>query len=88
MGKKGRSALTQMLEPPICASFGAIVRMVGADNKAAKETGLGTNWMDSDRRWSITLHGRMLVRGKANLEALEIKCISHLQSLCMMPQWS
>jgi hypothetical protein len=67
----GKSTLTQILELPIRSSFAAVVNYMGGDNRAAREKGLETNWMDHDRKWSISLNGDMLIRGKADLNNLE-----------------
>ena len=68
---RGKSALSQMLELPIRASYSAIIKMIGCDSRSAYERGLQTNWLDLDKRWSITLHDKVLVRGRCNLDRLE-----------------
>ena len=60
-----------MLELPIRACYNGIVKMLGGDSRSAKDKGLETNWMDFEKRWSITLQGKMLVRGRCNMERLE-----------------
>jgi len=69
---RGKNALTQMMELPIRSSHNALVKLIGdGDSRRAKEAGLATNWPDFDRKWSISMGEKVLVRGKFDLEKLE-----------------
>ena len=76
---KGKWTLTQMLELPVRAAYQAMVAMMQIDSKAAREHGLNTCWMDNDRKWSISLNGKALIRGKTDLAELEAQVHINLE---------
>ena len=60
--------MIQMLELPIRSSFAAMLKILSCDARAAKEKGLETHWLDLDKRWSLSMGGQMLIRGRSNLQ--------------------
>ena len=76
---KGKSALTQMLELPVRAAFAAMLELMKIDNRVAREQGLSTFWMDNERKWSIALNGKPLIRGKTDLGELEAQVHINLE---------
>jgi len=69
---RGKSTITQMMELPIRASFSALVQIAGGGNvQVAREAGLVTNWPDNEKKWSICLADKVLVRGLSDLDTLQ-----------------
>ena len=68
---KGKSTLTQIVELPIRAAHQAMLAMLKIESRAAREAGLNTSWLDNGRRWSISLNGAPLIRGKTDVAQLE-----------------
>ena len=68
---EGKSTLTQMLELPIRSAYRAMLRMMSADSRSARDKGLATNWLDQEKRWSISRNGTSIIRGKADMQNLE-----------------
>ena len=67
---KGKTVLSQMLELPIRASFNAMLGIMKLDNRAAREAGLSTAWLDYDKKWSIVHSDRQIIRGVCSLDTL------------------
>ena len=68
---KGKTTLTQMLEMPIRAAYAAVLEVLKTDNAGAKQQGLHTNWLDHEKKWSIGLGDKSLLRGKVDLTELQ-----------------
>ena len=68
---KGKSKLTQIMELPIRAAYQAMISVLRIDARAARETGLNTNWLDAEKRWAITMNGAAIIRGRTNISELE-----------------
>ena len=56
-----------------------MLSMMQIDSRAAKEKGLNTSWLDNERRWSISLNGQVLIRGKTDLAQLEAEVHVNLE---------
>ena len=68
---KGKSTLTQMLELPVRGAYAAVLEILKTDNAGAKQQGLHTNWLDYERKWSIGLGDKSLLRGRVDLAELQ-----------------
>ena len=63
--------MTQMMELPIRAAHAAMLSILKVDARAARESGLNTNWLDFDKKWAMTYNGTAVIRGKCNIAYLE-----------------
>jgi hypothetical protein len=68
-----------MLELPVRAAYAAMVEVMKIDSRAAREHGLNTCWMDNERKWSISLNGKALIRGKTDLAELKAQVHINLE---------
>jgi len=69
---KGKTALANMKEAAIKQSYTTLLTMWSLTSQGAREMGLRTQWPDNQGCWSIVKGGSNLIRGRINLELLEV----------------
>jgi hypothetical protein len=76
---KGKTTLTQMLEMPVRAAYAAVLEIMKTDSAGARQQGLHTCWMDHEKKWSIGLGEKSLLRGKVGLAELQTEIHVNLE---------